>query len=351
MRILIVKLSSIGDIVHALPALAVVRRAIPDAHIGWAVESRSAEILRENPMIDDLIELDTKSLRGVRAPIGIRTAGTRLRDLRKLRFDVSLDMQGLLKSATIGKLSGAGTRVGFARKNLREPASRMFYDQQVEVDENSHMIEQNLEFVQAAMGIAPNAAGHEFPIATENSHVEEAREIERAAGKGGFALLNPAGGWVTKLWPAANYGALADRLWEELKITPVISVSPRETRLAAEVAATSRSGKTIIATPTLKGFFETAKRARVYVGGDTGPTHLAIAARATMVGIFGPTEWWRNGSTDPNDICVERNDIGCRIDCHRRRCSKWICMDISVDRVFEAIVQRLSKVTGQAQGI
>ena len=92
---------------------------------------------------------------------------------------------------------------------------------------------------------------------------------------------------------------------------------------------------------SLKGFYALAKRARVYVGGDTGPTHIAVAAGAPIVGLFGPTEWWRNGSPYSEDICVERNDIDCRVDCHRRSCSKWICMDISVDRVFDAVKKRI----------
>jgi len=78
------------------------------------------------------------------------------------------------------------------------------------------------------------------------------------------------------------------------------------------------------------------------VGGDTGPTHIAIAAGAPIVGIFGPTEWWRNGSLDDSDICVERTDIGCRVNCHRRTCSNWICMDIDVEIVLAGIKKRLA---------
>ncbi|MGH9875334.1 MAG: glycosyltransferase family 9 protein, partial [Pyrinomonadaceae bacterium] len=97
---------------------------------------------------------------------------------------------------------------------------------------------------------------------------------------------------------------------------------------------------------SLKGFYELAKRAQVYVGGDTGPTHLAIAAGTSIVGLFGPTEWWRNGSLRAADICVDRVDIDCRVDCHRRACSKWICMDIEVERVLQAVGERLK--VGQA---
>jgi heptosyltransferase I len=111
--------------------------------------------------------------------------------------------------------------------------------------------------------------------------------------------------------------------------------------LAEQVRRASRSLKAVPVNLSLKGFYSLAKRARVYVGGDTGPTHIAVAAGAPIVGLFGPTEWWRNGSPHSQDICVERNDIGCRVDCHRRSCSNWICMDIDVERVFEAVTRRL----------
>jgi ADP-heptose:LPS heptosyltransferase len=94
---------------------------------------------------------------------------------------------------------------------------------------------------------------------------------------------------------------------------------------------------------SLKGFYALARRARVYVGGDTGPTHLAVAAGTPVVGLFGPTEWWRNGSPRAEDICVERTDIGCRENCHRRSCRNWICMEIEVDRVLRAVEERLRR--------
>jgi ADP-heptose:LPS heptosyltransferase len=97
--------------------------------------------------------------------------------------------------------------------------------------------------------------------------------------------------------------------------------------------------------PTLKGFYALARLASVYVGGDTGPTHLAVAAGAPVVGLFGPTEWWRNGSPRAEDICVERNDIDCRADCHRRACSRWVCMDIEVGRVLAAAGERLRRAS------
>ncbi|HSK71967.1 MAG TPA: glycosyltransferase family 9 protein, partial [Pyrinomonadaceae bacterium] len=131
------------------------------------------------------------------------------------------------------------------------------------------------------------------------------------------------------------------KIWENKGLVSIVATAPNEVNLAEKVLQNSKSGKVFLAQPSLKGFYELAKRARIYVGGDTGPTHLAIAAGAPIVGIFGPTEWWRNGSPNPQDVCVERNDIGCRVDCHRRTCSNWICMDIGIETVWRAVERRL----------
>jgi heptosyltransferase I len=341
MRILFVKLSSIGDIVHTLPTLAAVRKALPDAEISWAVEKSSAEIIRGNQLINNLIELDTRSLRGGKVIEEILLdAGRQLRRLRQFSYDAALDFQGLLKSATIAKFSKARRAYGFSKQNLREPASRFLLTQTFETPPQIHIIRKNLTLAEKALNIAVPTENFEFPIFTDDGHQAEAAEIIAETGEH-FAILNPAGGWVTKLWHAEKFGALADKIWAENGLVSVITTAPHETDLAQKVRQSSKSGKVFAAQTSLKGFYELAKRAQIYVGGDTGPTHLAVAAGAPVVGIFGPTEWWRNGSPNPKDICVERDDIDCRTDCHRRSCSNWICMDISVETVFDAVQKRL----------
>ncbi|HEX8249532.1 MAG TPA: lipopolysaccharide heptosyltransferase I [Pyrinomonadaceae bacterium] len=347
MKILIVKLGSIGDIVHTLPALAAIRRAMPHAEISWVVENRSAEILRpgRNQFLSHLIEVDTKALRHQES-LGetLLIARQQLRGLRASAFDIALDFQGLLKSAAIAKLAKARRRYGFAREALREPASRFLLTDTVSVPRKIHVIRKNLALVHKALKIPVPDTDFEFPIFTEKTHVEEAEKIVSQTG-GNFAILNPAGGWVTKLWHAEKFGALADKLWEENGLISVVTTAPGENALAEKVLKNSQSGKTLAANLSLKGFYELTKRARIYVGGDTGPTHLAAAAKAPIVGIFGPTEWWRNGSPNEADIPVERADIDCRVDCHRRTCGNWICMDISVEAVFKAVQNRIKRKT------
>ena len=341
MKILIIKLGAIGDIIHTLPALAAIRAAFPAAQISWVAEQRSAEILRGNELIDNLIEVDTKSFRGGSVIEKMLIEGARqVKNLRQYDFDIAIDFQGLLKSGMISKLSGAKVRWGFSRADLREPAARVFYTDTAKIPKMLHVVRRNLALAQNALGMASSTDQLAFPIFTTDEHKNEAAAIADRVGSN-FAILNPAGGWVTKLWQPEKYGRVADLLWQEFGMESVVVTGPNEAALASEVLAASSSGKTVLAEPTLKGFYELAKRAQVYVGGDTGPTHLAIAAGAPVVGIFGPTEWWRNGSLNPNDICVERLDIGCRADCHRRTCSNWICMDIRPETLFEAVRARL----------
>ena len=345
MRILIVKLGSIGDVVHALPALSAVRRGLSGAEISWAVERGASELLRDNPFLNRLIEVDTKALR--RWPVSGETLLAPRQQLYRLRasaFDLAIDFQGLLKSALIARLSGAPKRYGFRRDALREPVSRFLLTDQIEVPLRTHVISKNLALVRGALRIeVPAEAGEfEFPIHVSPAHESEADKIEERAGVP-FAILNPGGGWPTKLWDAERFGALADALFSEHGLRSVVTYGPGEEALAARVEAASSTGAAFKASPSLKGFYALAGRAGLYVGGDTGPTHLAVAARAPVVGLFGPTEWWRNGSPRADDICVERKDVGCRTDCHRRTCSQWVCMDVEVGKVLAAASERLRR--------
>ena len=342
MHILIVKLGSIGDIIHTLPAAAAIRREMPTAELSWVVEKRSAEILRGNQRIDRLIEIDTKDLRSKGSVDEmLRKLREQVGELRKSRFDIAIDFQGLMKSALVAKVSGAKRRWGFAGRALREPPSRILLTNSVKTPPMTHIIQKNLLLASTALGFEPNNIDIEFPIAANTADIDEANSIIDQVGPR-FAILNPAGGWWTKLWDAANYGRLADRLWDEMRLPSVIVHGPGQEELAQNAIEASFSGKAVTVQPSLKGLYALAKKTTVYVGGDTGPTHLAIAAGAPIVGIFGPTEWWRNGSLDPDDICIERTDIGCRVDCHRRTCSNWICMDINVETVLAGIRKRLA---------
>ena len=342
MKILIIKYSNIADLIQTIPVISTIKKTILEVEIDWVVEKKSAEILRGNPLINKIIEVDTKSLRK-KDDFGknLSLAGQSLRELRETKYDITLDFQGLFKSAAIAKLARAKKRVGFDKESLREPGSRFLLSETFPVEAEKNIVRKNLSLAERALKIQIPDKDFEFPIFTEEKHRAEAEKIISEAG-GKFAILNPATSWVTKRWSAEKYGQLTDKLWEEEGLVSIVTTAPNEKNIAEEVIKNSKSGKIFSSTLSLKGFYELAKRAEIYVGGDTGPLFLAVAANCPIVGIFGPTEWWRNGSPNNDDIGVERIDIGCRVNCHRRTCSNWICMNIEIETVFQAVKKRLS---------
>lgn len=340
MRILIVKLGAIGDVAHTMPALAALRRAMPEAHIAWAVEQGgAAKLLRGCAQLDELIELDMrgwrKSLMNAETQLAIRKA---MAGLRNAKFDLALDFQGLMKSAMVARLARVPRRIGFAREALREPASAFLLTERVAVDDNDHIIKKNLKLVEH-LG-CDTSGEYEFPVAlSEDDERFAEAQLERFDGR--FAIINPGGGWPTKLWSAEGFGAIADRLLEVHAIRSVVTYGPGEEELAQTVIDHSRANAAVALDSTLKQFFALARRARLFIGGDTGPMHIAAAARAPVVAIFGPTESRRNGPFAKDDVIVERNDLDCRVDCYRRSCSHTSCMKIPVEIVWQGVEKRL----------
>ncbi len=359
MRILIVKLSSIGDVVHTLPAAALLRGALPDARIAWAVERGASAIIEGSPAIDQLIELDTRAWRRNFLSIStIRAARAGLHNLREApelngagHTDIAIDFQGLIKSGIVAFGSRAKRRLGMETTDLRETASKLFLTEQAETAEFKHVIDKNLALARAAVadaGVKPiGAAGrsndrYEFPIAVS---LDDERWVETVieSQPGPFAIINPGGGWPTKLWPSELYAKLADWLWSDCGLVSFVTYGPGEEALAQSVAAHARSGAARALPSTLKQFVALARRAALFVGGDTGPLHLAAASGTPIVGLYGPTSPERNGPFDPQDITLGR-ELWCRADCHRRSCWHWECMEIPVDDVKRAVSNRLSSV-------
>ena len=337
--VLLVRLSAIGDVVHALPALAALKRHRPETHVTWVVERGAAALLQHVHGIDRLIEIDTRSWRKQLLRASTReTVAARLSALRSERLDVALDMQGLLKSGVVAMASGAPRRVGFETSALREPASRVFLNEQVEVDPAQHVIEKNLALVKH-LGV-DTSGPYEFPIVVPD---DDMRDVESRLPSGPFAIINPGGGWWTKMWPAERFGALADQVMEEQGLVSLVTYGPGEEELAQTVVNSSRHDAAIAFPTSLIQFVALTRRASLFVGGDTGPLHIAAASGTPIVGIYGPTSPLRNGPFAEADVAVGREDIGCRVDCYRRTCGNWICMEIPVETVQRAVAERLQR--------
>jgi heptosyltransferase I len=353
MLILLVKLSSIGDVVHTLPAAALLRQALPDARISWVVDRRASALIKESPVIDQLIEVDTRAWRhDIFRTSAIRNVRSQLSQLRQAsngtgQADIALDFQGLMKSGLVAFASRAKRRIGFETGDLREKASKLFLTEQAKTSHLMHVIDKNLALARAAIpeSVAKptrhqtDPSAYEFPISVS---AEDERYAEGTTeGHSRFAIINPGGGWATKLWTPELYAALADWLWEESGVSSFVTYGPSEEALAQAVVSSARSPSVRPIASTLKQFVAIARRAALFVGGDTGPLHLAAASGTPIVGLYGPTSPIRNGPFNPRDITVGR-DLWCRPDCHRRRCWHWECMDISLSDVKRAVVRRLA---------
>lgn len=348
--ILIVRLGALGDIVHALPAAAALRAAFPRARIDWLVDGRHREILDLVPVIDRRIvlgETDTsrRQTAALERPSWRRVLAT-IGRLRRERYDVAIDLQGLLKSAILARASGAGRVVGFAAPHLRERAARSLYTEThdpLAVRAVTHVIERNLALVEA-LGV-PTGPPH-FPIESPSSQATPAiRARLGLTAHGRFAVINPGAAWPNKRWPPDRLGMLAQGIRERHGLPSAVLWGPTEEPLAREVAAQSGGAAEIAPATTVADLVALMTDASLVVSGDTGPLHIAAAVGAPIVGIYGPTDPARNGPWSSEDVAVSRfSQCACH---HLRRCrtSEWCLLDISLDEVLAAVDRRLASAS------
>lgn len=300
-RILIVRLGAMGDVLHAMPAVAAVREALPAARLGWVIEERWAELLcgtgrgvlatsgSGRPLVDAIHRVNTKRWRSdpfaERTRADIRTASQLL---RSTRYDVAIDFQGAIKSAAVAHWSRAESRAGFEKP--RERLAALLYTRRVGTH-SAHVIEQNLELASAVVGgtLTPGT----FDVARDPAAEEWYRREVANLGAERYAILNPGAGWGAKCWPANSYAAVARGLAAS-GISSLINYGPNETALASEVEEKS-GGTARKVLCSVSELVALTRRAAVLVGGDTGPLHLAAALKVPVVALFGPTDPARNG--------------------------------------------------------
>jgi len=334
-RVLIVRLGSLGDLVHTLPAASAIKRTFPNLDLDWLVDAVHAEFLGLVPILTTIV------------PLEARTASAWLqarRELKRRRYDVALDFQGLLKSAALARLSGARRVLGFDRASLRESAAAPLYTERAQVGEESHVIEKNLRL---AAAIGAHAAGLEFPIAPVKSDVVSEFVARRP---GPFALVNPGAAWPNKQWPPDRLGHIASAIRERHALESVVLWGPGEESLAESVIGASRGAAIVAPKTSLTDLVALARHASLMISGDTGPLHIAAALGVPVVAVFGPTDPERNGPWDRADCSLSRYEqCGCH---YERRCrypaKDWCLASIEEDEVLEAVDRRLQSVSSSA---
>jgi heptosyltransferase-1 len=306
-KILIVRLGAMGDILHALPAVTAIRAAMPEARIGWLVEEKWTELLaaqghscppdavcKQKPIVNFIHTINTRRLRErFFHPTAFVEIRALLRTIRGAGYDVALDFQGAIKSAFLASISKASAKAGFV--NPREPAARFFYSQKFSRS-GEHVIEQN--FGLAAEAIKKNFMREDLKLlAPELPHdpaAEAWAEAEiRRLGAASFAMMNPGAGWGAKQWPSERYGQVAQALALH-NIKTLVNAAAGEEPLAKAVIGASNNNASLLAC-TIGQLIAITRRARLFIGGDTGPLHLATALGIPVVGLFGPTDPARTG--------------------------------------------------------
>jgi lipopolysaccharide heptosyltransferase I len=337
-RALVVRLSSIGDVVHTLPAASALH-----AHgweVGWAVEPAARPLLEAHPALAHVTLLPPAR----RFRVGPARAA--VASLRSQRYDVALDFQGLWKSAAWARLSGAPRVVGWSWRWRREPLSAALARERVELPATvTHVIDENLALLRP-LGIDA-VGGREFGLPRFQA---EGEAVDRGLAQAGVAaadlvILNPGGGWPEKLWPAESFGALA-RALRDRGLRPLVSWGPREDMLADRVVAASGGAAARCFPTTLRELVELARRARLVVAGDTGPLHLACAVGTPVVGLFGPTDPARNGPFAAADQVLRVPPLAATTREHRFRVASGSMTGIGVDQVMAAVVRRLGLESG-----
>ncbi len=411
MRILIVRLGSLGDIIHSLPAVALLRRELPDAHLGWVVEERWAELLESRsgsivrgaprtaakPLVDIVHTVDTQSWR---RHLFARSTISALADLRRAlraeHYDIAIDLQSALKSALVARFAGVPVRYGFTRP-IEAPAG-LFYTRRVPA-QGRHIAEQNASLVAGALNTSrvdtgdparvaspgapplsrapggltdspgapplsrPVLAGQggltdggndfpwvphpgrfcqggrtDFPLPLDPHHESWADSLVRETGT--FALLSPGAGWGAKCWPAERFGEVARALAQH-GITSIVNHGPGEEELAQSVVRAA-GGRTRSLACTVGELIALTRRARLCIGGDTGPTHLAAALGIPVVALYGPTDPARNGPIGSRAIVLRHPES---TTSHARRAAPDAgLLAISSAEVIAAARQLLAEV-------
>jgi heptosyltransferase-1 len=303
-RLLIVRLGAMGDVIHTLPAVHALREAFPQAHIGWLIEERWAELLCApgsprrggrsalRPLVDEVhavnLKVWQKSLFSIST---LQRVATIWNDVRDAHYDAAVDLQGAMRSAVLARLSGAGVVYGTAEP--RESPASLWYTRKV-VARGRHVIAQNVSVAEALRehrGERSPDISRDFP---RDSQAEASIERRLAGyGVGDFAILNPGAGWGAKRWPAERYGEVARKLADR-GVRSILNYGPGEEELVQSAVAASRGTATAMSC-TITELIALTRRARLFIGSDTGPLHLAAALRVPVVAIYGPTDPARNG--------------------------------------------------------
>lgn len=283
---LVVRLGSLGDIVHTFPAAAALRESFPKADIVWLTHPRWKALVESSALVSEIWEVETRSLASVRDILA---------RIRNKKFTAAIDYQGLWKSAALPFLGSVPCRIGFSSHSVREFGVPVLYTERVR-STKTHIADQNGELSRRA-GAQNSVALVSLRVPLEFN--DGIRALLEENNIDTYVVLSPGGGWGSKCWPAGRYGELCRRISASLGLRCIINYGPGEEELLSAVKAASGASAPLTYNGTLRALMALLRTARCVVGGDTGPVHLAVALGTPVVALFGPTDPARNGPYRP----------------------------------------------------
>lgn len=328
LKILIIKPSSLGDIIHSLPLLNRLRKSFDDSFIHWVIDKSFREILEGHPMIDRLWVINKDEWKNInKFGVTLKNLKKFFKDLRAERYDLVIDIQGLLRSGIIAKATGSRFRIGFSE--AREGAS-VFYTHTVKGGRDVHAVDRYLK-VADFLGLKRDDIQFPFPPLPELP-IDGMPDLL----KKDYAVIAPGARWPTKIWPPERFGKVASML----PLKTVVVGSPSESCLAEEVVRSSQGKALSIAGKTgLKELAAVIGRARFMLCNDSGPMHIAAAMGVPVFAIFGPTDHLKTGPYGEGHTII-RNNVSCS-PCRKRRCNDGRCMiDLKAETVYEIIKKK-----------
>jgi len=331
---LIVRLGSLGDVIHGIPVAAALRNEFPNGRIDWMVDPRYVELLDLVTCIDRRIGVDPRAIKHGAGRTRFRET---IRELREHHYDAVIDLQGLLKSAMLARSLHARRTIGFPRKHLREPLARLFYTDAPDPGDATHVIYKNLALL-APLKVQDRRL--RFPLKIPQTTTVQ--QIASRFGPSGYVLINPGAAWPNKQWPPERFGAVAAEIFEGFGLKSLVLWGPGEQEIAHRVAETSLGAAEVSPPTTISELFGISRGARLMISGDTGPLHIAGAVNTPIVALFGPTRPERNGPWGLYDVAISRvQQCSC---VYERRCKKAErCIDdISIAEVMSAVHRRLA---------
>ena len=341
-RFLISRLSAIGDCILTMPLACALRDAFPKAWIGWLAEKAGASLLQGHPAIDEVIVAPKRVLR---RPSELWSLWSQL---KSLRIDITLDPQGLLKSAILARLTGAKRRIGFASPVGREGSS--WLNNELVTSSCPHVVDRYRELL-GPLGVDPTTVRFDVPRPAANMKSIAAWLYSQHLDQKPFAVLNPGAGWDSKIWPAERYAEVSRQLEAEHDLRSVVVWALEKEREAARQIAAKSGGAAVMAPNTsLPDLAALLRRTTIYVGSDSGPLHLAAAVGCPCVGIYGPTDPAECGPYGPCHQTVQTylQTGTCR---ERRRGKNEAMQAVSVEQVTTACAAILHQPSMQKRQV